>query len=195
MLKIGILASHQGTGFQAVVDACSSGVVQASVELLICNNSSAGVMARAAAANVPALHLSQATHPGPGELDAAICQALLDAEVDLVVLVGYMKRLGLPTVNAFEGRVISVHPSLLPKHGGPGFYGGMVHEAVLKAGDTETGATLHLVSEMYDEGDILLQESMTVEPGDTVASLTERLKPIEHGLIIEAITRFAEGKF
>ena len=194
MLRIGVLASHQGTNFQAIVNACQQGRVQANIALLICNNSDAPVMARARKSGVPAVHLSSLTHPSSGVLDESMNNHLDDENIDLVVLAGYMKKLGPRVLAAYRDRIINVHPSLLPRHGGPGFYGSRVHQAVIESGDSETGATVHMVNEDYDMGKTLLQEKITVKVDDTPDSLAERLHPIEHKLLIEVIQQFAAGK-
>ena len=194
MLKIGVLASHTGTNFQAIADACLTGELKASTALLICNNSRAGVMDKAARAGVSAVHLSSSTNPDPAELDQAICQTLEDHDVELVVTAGYMKKLGPGVLHRFHNRIINIHPSLLPKYGGAGFYGARVHEAVLRAGEAMAGATVHLVNEDYDRGDILLQETLPVKSSDTAESLAARLRPIEHQLLIDAIKLFIDGR-
>ncbi len=193
MLRIGVLASHTGTNFQAIADACRQGDLSARLELLICNNSDAAVMNKAEKAGVPALHMSLSTHPD--HLDEAICEALTAKQVDLVVLAGYMKKLGPAVLETFRDRIINVHPALLPKYGGEGFYGARVHEAVLAAGERQSGATVHLVNSEYDRGDILLQETIEVEPVDTAESLADRLRPIEHQLLIKAIRLFSDHIF
>ena len=194
MLRIGVLASHQGSNFQAIVNACEAHRVQAAVTLLICNNSSAPVMAKAHGAGVCAVHLSSVTHPSPAALDEAMCSHLREAKADLVVLAGYMKKLGPGVLAAYRGRIINVHPSLLPLYGGAGFYGSRVHAAVIESGDSETGATVHLVTEDYDMGEIIKQERIAVLADDTPESLAERLHPIEHELLIEVIQQFAAEK-
>ena len=193
MLRIGVLASHQGTNFQAVVDACQQGRIRAHVALLICNNSNAPVMTRARKSGIPTVHLSSITHPSPDLLDESMNNHLAEEKIDLVVLAGYMKKLAPCVLDAYRDRIINVHPSLLPQHGGPGFYGSSVHKAVIEAGDSETGATVHLVNSEYDMGKTLMQEKITVEVDDTPESLAERLHPIEHKLLIEVIQQFAEG--
>ena len=194
MLRIGVLASHQGTNFQAIVSACQKGRVQANVALLICNNSDAPVMARARKSGVPTVHLSSLTHPSSDVLDESMHNHLADENIDLVVLAGYMKKLGPRVLEDYRDRIINVHPSLLPRHGGPGFYGSRVHKAVIESGDSETGATVHLVNDDYDMGKALLQEKITVKVDDTPDSLAERLQPIEHKLLIEVIQQFSAGK-
>jgi len=193
MLRVGVLASHQGTNFQAVVDACQQGRIRAHVALLICNNSNAPVMTRARRSGIPTVHLSSITHPSPDLLDESMNNHLTEENIDLVVLAGYMKKLAPRVLDAYRDRIINVHPSLLPHHGGPGFYGSRVHKAVIEAGDSETGATVHLVNSEYDMGKTLMQEKITVEVDDTPESLAERLHPIEHKLLIEVIQQFAEG--
>jgi phosphoribosylglycinamide formyltransferase-1 len=194
MLRIGVLASHQGTNFQAIANACQQGRVQANVALLICNNSDAPVMARARKSGVPAVHLSSLTHPSSGALDETMNNHLVDEDIDLVVLAGYMKKLGPRVLAAYRDRIINVHPSLLPRHGGAGFYGSRVHKAVIESGDSETGATVHLVNDDYDMGKTLLQAKIKVNADETPDSLAERLYPIEHELLIEVIQQFAAGK-
>ena len=121
MLRIGVLASHQGTNFQAIVNACEQNIVQANVALLICNNSAAPVLARARKSGVPTVHLSSLTHPSASALDESMNDHLINENIDLVVLAGYMKKLGSRVLEAHRDRIINVHPSLLPRHGGPGF--------------------------------------------------------------------------
>ena len=192
MLRIGVLASHQGTNFQAIADACADGTLNARVALLICNNSSAAVMERAARADIPAMHFSSKTHPDPAALDAAICNSLTQAGIELIVLAGYMKKIGPRVLKHFENRIINVHPSLLPKFGGQGYYGMHVHEAVIAAGDKCTGATVHLVNGGYDKGDIIRQERIAVEAEDTATSLSMKVHRLEHRLLLDVIRQFAE---
>ncbi|MBT4160705.1 MAG: phosphoribosylglycinamide formyltransferase [Gammaproteobacteria bacterium] len=191
MLQVGVLASHQGTNFQSIADACADGELNANVSVLVCNNSSAPVIQRAERAGIPAKHLSLQTHADPDELDIAICDALTTASVELVVLAGYMKKLGPRVLARYEGHIINVHPALLPRHGGRGCYGMHVHEAVIRDGDKETGATVHLVNGEYDMGNILHQESTPVETDDTAESLAEKVHAIEYRLLLSTIDEFS----
>ena len=192
MLRLGVLASHQGTNFQTIVDACAEGSLNAEVIALICNNSKAPVMERAVRMEVPTYHLSAATHPQESALDTAIHEHLTTARVQLVVLAGYMKKLGPLVLNKFAGRIINVHPSLLPKHGGQGYFGMRVHEAVIAAGDRETGATVHHVTEQYDEGAAIRQKSIAVTSEDTPETIARKVHVIEYRLLLETIKEFAE---
>ena len=132
---------------QAVIDACKSGRLAARPCVVISNNGDAEALRRAEREGIPHYHLSASTHPAPEELDAAIMQTLRRHRVDLVILAGYMRKLGPKTLAAYRGRVLNIHPALLPKHGGRGMYGMRVLEAVLAAGEKETGVTIHLVDE------------------------------------------------
>jgi phosphoribosylglycinamide formyltransferase-1 len=185
--KLGVLASHRGTNFQAILDACDSKRLAAEVVIAISNNSQSEALARAKRHKIETLHASGTTHPDDSQLDQAICQALLKARVDLVVTAGYMKKLGPLTLEQYRGRIVNVHPSLLPKYGGQGMYGERVHAAVLENRDPETGLTVHLVDAGYDTGPVLAQREIPVLPGDTIASLSQRVLAEEHDLLVETL--------
>jgi phosphoribosylglycinamide formyltransferase 1 len=192
-VKIGVLASHEGTTLQAVLDACASGSLPARVVLVISNNSGSGALRRAALAGVPSLHLSGAAYPDPAELDGAIRDALVAARVDLVFLAGYMKRLGPKVLAAFAGKILNTHPALLPKFGGEGMYGMNVHRAVLAAGEGESGPSVHLVDGDYDTGAVLAQRRVPVEPGDTPETLAARVQECERALVVDVFRELATG--
>ena len=194
ILQLGFLASHRGTNMQAILDACKTGRLQARPRVVISNNSDSGVLQRARKAGVPSAHLSTYTHPEPGALDRAILAILQEYGVEVVCLAGYMKRLGPRTLAAYRGRVLNIHPSLLPKFGGQGFYGEVVHRAVLAAGESETGATVHLVDEEYDQGPVLDQIPVPVERGDSVETLSARVLQQEHRLYVRTLQRIASGE-
>lgn len=193
-LRLGFLASHGGSNLQAILDAIDAGTLPAVACVVISNNSDATALARAAARRIPALHLSAKTHPDPDALDAAILAALRERAVELVVLAGYMKRLGPRTLAAFPNRVVNIHPALLPKFGGQGMYGLRVHQAVIAAGEKESGATVHLVTDEYDAGPVLAQVRVPVLPGDTPESLQARVLEQEHRLYPEVLRRIATGE-
>ena len=113
--------------------------------------------------------------------------------MDIVILSGYMKKLGEQTLSHYAGAILNIHPALLPKFGGQGMYGIHVHEAVLAAGEQETGATVHLVIEDYDRGPIIAQEKVPVLSGDTPKSLQERVLKTEHALFKQVLINIAEG--
>ena len=192
-MRIGILASHEGTTLQAVLDAIADGRLAAVVAVVISNNGGSGALRRAREAGVPAVHLSSATHPDPDELDREIRAALTSRQVDLVFLAGYMKKLGRHVLRDFGGRIWNTHPALLPRYGGQGMYGRRVHEAVLAAGDTETGASIHLVDAEYDTGRVIAQCRVPVLAGDSVDDLAARVQASERELIVQTLAAQASG--
>jgi phosphoribosylglycinamide formyltransferase-1 len=192
-VKIGVLASHEGTTLQAVLDACRARAIDVTVAVVISNNGSSGALRRAGAMDVPALHLSSVTHPDSAGLDRAITDALLDRGVELVLLAGYMKKLGPLMLQTFRGRIINTHPALLPKHGGRGMFGHHVHAAVLAAGDTVTGVTIHHVEDEYDTGPAIAQARVPVEVGDTAESLAARVQARERELLVQTLGEIASG--
>jgi phosphoribosylglycinamide formyltransferase-1 len=192
-LHLGFLASHGGSNMQAIIDACLEGRLDATPCVAISNNSEAVALERAHKGGIPRYHISGKTHPGETE-DQAILRTLRAHDVDTVILAGYMKKLGPLTLQAFRGRILNIHPALLPKFGGQGMYGKRVHEAVLRAGDTVTGVTVHLVDELYDHGRILAQCEVPVLAGDTVDSLAERVLRQEHRLYPDTLRRIAAGE-
>lgn len=193
-MKIGCLASGEGTTLQAVVDACKSGVIDGEVRVVISNNSKSGALRRAVAEGVAGFHLSSATHSDPKELDEAIRETLERHDVNLVFLAGYMKKLGPLTRARFAGRVINTHPALLPKYGGPGMYGRAVYEAVLAAGEQVTGVTIHLADDDYDHGLPIAQCEVPVLPGDTADSLSERVQNREREFLVETLRQISTGE-
>jgi phosphoribosylglycinamide formyltransferase 1 len=193
-VKIGVLASHEGTTLQALLDACASGDLPARVVLVISNNSGSGALRRAADAGVPTRHLSSAAHADPSELDRAIRDALVEADVDVVFLAGYMKRLAPLVLGTFAGRILNTHPALLPKFGGEGMFGMNVHRAVLAAGERESGPSVHLVDGDYDTGAVLEQRRVPVEPGDTAETLAARVQACERVLVVDVLRELATGK-
>jgi len=192
--RLGFLASHNGTNMQSIINACRRGRLSALPVVVISNNGASGALERAENEGIPAFHIGSKTFPDPDDLDRAICETLKRHEVDLVILAGYMKRLGPRTLAEFRGRVINIHPSLLPKYGGRGMFGEKVHEAVLAAGDKETGVTVHLVNEDYDAGPILAQVKVPVREGDTVRSLADRVLAVEHETYVDTLAGILSGE-
>jgi phosphoribosylglycinamide formyltransferase-1 len=192
-LHLGFLASHGGSNMQAIIDACKAGRLDAKPCVVISNNSEAMALQRAKDEGIPHYHISGATHPGPLE-DEEILRALKRHGVDTVILAGYMKMLGPATLRAYRGRILNIHPALLPKFGGKGMYGKRVHEAVLAAGEKVSGVTIHIVDERYDAGPIIAQRQVPVLPGDTADSLAERVLKHEHILYAETLQKIADGR-
>ncbi len=194
VFRLGALASGGGTNLQAIMDRCASGDLPARMAVVISNNSGSGALERARRAGVPACHLSGRTHPDPQALDRAIADVFQSYGVDLVVLGGYMKKLGPVTLQAYPNRILNIHPALLPAFGGKGMYGLRVHHAVIESGAWISGVTAHLADEDYDHGPIVAQEAVRVDPDDTPESLAARVLEVEHRLYSEVIRLFAEGR-
>jgi phosphoribosylglycinamide formyltransferase-1 len=194
MLRIGVLASHEGTTLQSIIDGCAQGRIDGRVVAVISNNSGSGALRRAAAAGIETFHLSSMTHSSSDALDAAICDALQRARADVIFLAGYMKRLGPRTLAAFAARILNTHPALLPKFGGQGMFGDRVHEAVLAGGEPESGASVHLVDAEYDTGAVVRQERVRVLPGDTIESLKARVQSCERAAVVKTLAAIASGE-
>jgi phosphoribosylglycinamide formyltransferase 1 len=193
-LNLGFLASHNGSNMQAVISACKTGVLIARPAAVISNNGDSGALLRAKQEGIPYYHLSSKTHPVPGELDEAILDALVSNKVGLIILAGYMRKLGPLTLKHYKGRVINIHPALLPKYGGEGMYGIRVHQVVLEAGEKETGVTIHLADGEYDCGTIIAQSRVPVLAGDTAEVLAERVLEREHSFLVETISKIITGE-
>jgi phosphoribosylglycinamide formyltransferase 1 len=193
-MRLGILASHGGSNMQAIVDASRRGVLPAEVVVVISNNAGSQAAARAAREGIPFHHLSGVTHPEFEQLDDGIAGVLSGAGVDLVVLAGYMKKVGPRTIERFPNRIVNIHPALLPKFGGVGMYGIRVHQAVLDAGDARTGVTVHLVDQEYDRGPVVAQCEVAVKEGDDVETLAARVLEREHAFYVETLCRIASGE-
>ena len=186
MVRLAVLASHEGTTLQALINACADQRLAAKLVVVISNNSGSGALKRAHDADIPAQHISGKTHACE---DQAVLEACQQAGADWVLLLGYMKKLGEQTLAAYKGRILNTHPALLPKFGGQGYFGRRVHEAVIAAGETQSGASIHVVDYDYDTGPILAQVSVPVLANDTPALLEERVKAAEQRLLVDTISQ------
>ena len=189
-INLGFLASGTGSNVKAIVDSCRGGILRANPAIIISNNKNAGVMEYSRQEHIPCFHVSKKTHPDP---DSEIADLLSRHNVTLVILAGYMKKVGPKLLKAFKNKIINIHPSLLPKYGGKGMYGMKVHEAVIAASEKTTGVTIHLVDDKYDQGKILLQQEVKVESSDTPESLAGKVLEVEHKLYTIAINRIISG--
>jgi formyltetrahydrofolate-dependent phosphoribosylglycinamide formyltransferase len=184
--RVAVVVSGRGSNLLALLRALGPDA-PAHVVTVLSNKAEAGALAIAREHGIPTIVLAD-----PADADAWLT-ALAAHRADLVVLAGYLKRVPPPVVAAYQGRIINVHPALLPKFGGPGMYGLNVHRAVLAAGERESGATVHLVTEEYDDGAVLAQARVPVEPGDNPELLAERVLRVEHRLLPEAVIRAARA--
>ena len=184
MIKLGVIGSTNGTDLQVILDAIGSGELNAEVSVVLSNQKNAYILERAENHNVPAVFIP---HKGKyrEEFDAKITAVLQEHGVDLVLLIGFMRILSAEFCGRGQNRLLNVHPSLLPKYAG-----GMdtnIHEEVLKNGETETGCTIHFVTDKVDRGPILIQKECNVEPHDTVETLKTKVQKLEGEAFIEAI--------
>ncbi len=193
-MNLGFLASGRGSNFQAILDACIDGTIQAKPAVLIVNNSAAPVVDRARNAGVDVLHLSAVTHPEPELLDKAICAELVAHDVEVIALCGYMKKLGPQTLDTFENQIINVHAGPLPEFGGPGMYGMAIHRAVVASGLRNSGPTIHIVDEQYDHGPVIAHAPVPVLESDTPEDLAARVLPVEHRLYVDTLARISRGE-
>ncbi len=190
-LRLGFLASHAGSSMRAIVKAIGAGGLDADAVLVISNNADAEALVFARANGLASEHINKTTAGSEAEADRLILAAFACAEVNLVVLSGYLRMVGPLMLERYRGRILNIHPALLPKHGGKGMYGRFVHEAVLAAQETVSGASVHLVDEEYDHGPVLSQRSVPVLADDTVESLGKRVVAIEGELFVETLNEIA----
>lgn len=189
-LKLGVLGSTKGTDLQAILDAISSGELDAEISIVLSNRKKAYILERAENHNVPALFMSQKDKTRE-EFDSEMTTILIKHKVDLVLLIGFMRILSAEFCREWGDKLLNVHPSLLPKYAG-----GMdtnVHEEVLKNGEAETGCTIHFVTDEVDGGPILIQKKCTVDFDDTVSTLKAKVQKLEGEAFVEAIKLIQSG--
>ena len=186
MYRVAVAISGRGSNLAALLRTLG-GEAAAQVVAVFSHSPDAGGVALARSAGLPT-----AIFADPADARAWLA-ALATHQVDLLVLAGFLKLVPAEVVQAYRGRIINIHPALLPRYGGPGMYGSRVHRAVLEAGDQESGATVHLVDEVYDRGEILAQARVPVLPGDTPETLAERVLAVEHQLLPATVLKAAEA--
>jgi phosphoribosylglycinamide formyltransferase-1 len=192
LLNIAVMVSGGGTNLQAIIDAVENGTIgNARIVLVISGNRDAYALSRAAAHGIQSFVADRSEFPDEGERRAAIADTLRGSGAGLIVLAGYTRILDSRLVDEFAGRIINIHPSLIPRHCGMGFYGKRVHRAVLAAGDAESGATVHYVDGGVDTGPVILQERVPVLAGDDEDSLAARVLEAEHRILVRAINMVA----
>jgi len=194
-IRIAILVSGHGRGsnMAAIIDACQRGEIDGQVVLVIGTRDEAPALQRATEKGVSTEVVSP-SKLGEEEYARRLLQTLGDAQVDLVCLAGFMRLLPPPVVHAYAGRVMNIHPALLPLFGGKGMYGEHVHRAVLESGMKVSGCTVHFVDEHYDTGPIIVQRCVPVEEEDTWETLAARVLAQEHQAYVQAVQLFAQGR-
>ncbi len=188
MKKLAIFASGSGTNFQRICDYFQPHP-QVEVCLLVCNNPKAGVIQRAEKLRVPVILIDKERFY---QLDD-VSKQLDAAGINLIVLAGFLWLIPVHLLKAFPNKIINIHPALLPKFGGKGMFGENVHKAVLAAGEKESGITIHFVNENYDDGAILFQQKISLNPNETPESLATRIHELEYLFFPEVINKLVEG--
>lgn len=187
--RVAVLISGSGTNLQALIDATKTGRVPARIVLVLSSREDAYGLERARRAGIPTLVVSPKDHPSRTDCDAAIGRALEEAGAEIVCLAGFTRVLGAELVRAWEGRMLNIHPSLLPA-----FPGLEVHERVLEAGMPVTGCTVHFVTPEVDAGPVIVQGVVPVLPGDTPEALRERVLEVEHRAYPKALDLVVRGR-
>jgi len=193
-MRLAVFASGSGTNFQAIVDAVDRGDLPATVACCLSDSEEAGALDRARDESISTSVVEPATYEEPDSFGRALLRVLREHDVDFVALAGYMVKIPPNVVSVYRGRITNIHPALLPAFGGKGMYGKHVHEAVVEYGVHWTGATVHLVDEIYDHGPVVLQQPVPVYQDDTPETLAARVKDVEHELYPEALRLFAEER-
>jgi formyltetrahydrofolate-dependent phosphoribosylglycinamide formyltransferase len=192
VLSIAVLLSGSGRTLQNLLDRSADGRLPVQVALVISDRSGAYGLERARSAGIPAMTVRRKDHPDVGPFSSAVFDGCRRAGVKLVCMAGFLHLLRIP--DDFAGRVMNIHPALLPAFGGKGMYGRHVHEAVLEYGCTLSGCTVHFADNVYDHGPVILQRTIEVRENDTPEVLAERVFAAECEAYPEAIRLFAEGK-
>ena len=193
-LKLAVFASGSGSNFQSILDAVERGELRLDIVLSLSDRSEAGALERAARHGIPTTVISPRTFEADSDYAGAMMQTLENHGVNFIALAGFMRKIPTAVTSAYSGRMVNIHPALLPAFGGKGMYGRRVHEAVIEYGVHWTGATVHVVEEEYDTGPIVLQEPVPVLPGDTSEDVAARVLEVEHRIYPAALRLFADGR-
>ena len=190
MKNIVVFASGSGSNFQSIIDSVHAGKLNTRITGLISNKHGIKSLERASDNQIPGRVISEADYDSYEEYSKELLDQLQSWNTDLIILAGFLRKIPSLVIQAFEHRILNIHPSLLPKYGGKGFYGLNVHGAVLEAGDLFSGCTVHVVSEEYDKGPILEQAKVQVYKSDTPQTLAKRVLEQEHILYPKVISNY-----
>ncbi len=192
--NLAVFVSGGGSNLQAIVDATKTGILSARVALVVSNSRKAFGLERARREHIDTFVFKAKRYASPEEAGADLLAQLREREVEYVALAGYLKLIPAEVVAAYPNRIANIHPAPLPKYGGKGMYGHFVHEAVLAAGEEESGPTVHLVNEVYDDGPILGRTPVPVMPDDTPDTLAARVLEQEHKLYARVLQKLIKGE-
>lgn len=177
---------------QSVIDSIKKGEINGKVVLVIASKKGIYAIERAIKENIPYKVFPKDNYPSLDAMDDEILKVLNEYKIDLIVLAGYLNILTEKLVKSYDRKIINIHPSLIPKHCGKGYYGIRVHKSVIESGDTVSGATVHYVDENADTGEIIMQKTVPVYDTDTPEILQERVLELEHRLLPEAVKKLCE---
>ena len=188
-MNIAVFASGRGTNFQVIIEAVRKGKIKARLAMLVCDDPQALAMERAKKAKIKVALIRREDYPGKKEFEAEIIRRLKEEKIDLIVLAGFMRLLSPEFVRVYSGRILNIHPALLPS-----FKGTQGIKDAFDYGAKITGVTVHFVDEKTDHGPIILQQAVKIGESDTLTSLEAKIHKIEHKLYPEAVRLFVEGK-
>lgn len=190
MSNIVVFASGSGSNFLSIINSVKSGDLDAHLAGLISNRPGIGAINHASENSIPFEVISEKEFNSYQEYTELLISQLKEWDTDIIVLAGYLRKIPEQLIKEYPKRILNIHPSLLPKYGGKGFYGLKVHQAAIESGDSVSGCTVHLVSEEYDEGPILDQKEVEILPDDTPESLSKRVLSQEHILYPKVISNY-----
>jgi len=193
-LNLAIFASGKGSNCRVIYEHIQAGKLRATIGLVISNQADAPVLEFAKDKKIPYQCLARERFSSLEKFHDRLLHELSHADIDLIILAGYMKKIGRPILRQYANRVLNVHPALLPAFGGKGMYGHHVHRAVLDYGAKISGITIHLVDDEYDHGPVVMQKTVDVEDGETVESLAAKVQQLEHQYYVKAIRLFVEKR-
>ena len=192
--RIAVFASGAGSNFKNILEKTSEGFIPAKIVLLVTDNYSAGAIEIAKSHNIPVKVFSKNNFLNREELNVQLLNKLKDMDVDFIVLAGYLKLIGSNIVKEYSNKILNIHPALLPSFGGKGMYGKHVHQAVFEHGVKVSGATVHLVNEIYDAGSIVLQKAISIEGINSPEKIAENVLKVEHEIYPKAVKLLVENR-
>lgn len=194
MKRLAVFASGRGSNFQAILAQINKGIIPATVGLCLTNNPKAGVIDIARENEIQIKICSPKEYPDTHSFNEAILKALIESDIDYIILAGYLKMIGKQIVDRYSNKIINIHPALLPSFGGKGMYGHHVHDAVYDRGVKFSGATVHLVNNEYDAGPIVIQKVVSVADAISAEEIAERVLKIEHEIFPQAVKLLVEER-
>lgn len=192
-MRIGVFISGNGSNLQALIDAVKSKNINGEIALVISDNSSAYGLVRAINSNIPSIYIGKENYKNLNDRYNKTLNELNRFNIDMIVLAGYLSILPPIIIKKYKDRIVNIHPSLIPKYCGKGYYGDRVHNEVLECKEEYSGATVHLVDEGIDTGRILVQERVKLQEGETLDSLKEKIHQIEHRILVKAVAELCDS--